>query len=93
MAAIWKILLGLVAVASLLASQASAGGDREAAVGFPVISGCSGTVGECLEDEDEEFAWINFEQPNGYGQAGQADRGKQTLGTKVFPIKGVKIQP
>ncbi|GER43760.1 ralf-like 33 [Striga asiatica] len=56
MAVIWKILLGLVAVASLLASQASAGGDREAAVGLPAISGCRGTVGECLEDEDEEFA-------------------------------------
>ncbi|GER32931.1 ralf-like 33 [Striga asiatica] len=59
MAVIWKMLLALVAVASLLLPQASAGGDHEAAAGwliFPVRSGCGGTVGECLENEDEEFA-------------------------------------
>ncbi|KZV42030.1 rapid alkalinization factor [Dorcoceras hygrometricum] len=58
MAPCWKLLLALSLLASACFSEVSGGGSRESAAGgwmIPSIrSGCRGTVGECLENEEGE---------------------------------------
>ncbi|KAH6762530.1 ralf-like 33 [Perilla frutescens var. hirtella] len=59
MAGACKLLLALCLIASILLSQASAGGDHDASAAgwmMPAVrSGCRGTIAECLADEDDEF--------------------------------------
>ncbi|KAH6826555.1 ralf-like 33 [Perilla frutescens var. hirtella] len=59
MAGACKLLLALCLIASILLSQASAGGDHDASAAgwmMPAVrSGCRGTIAERLADEDDEF--------------------------------------